>query len=171
MRPENRDALHDVIAPSSSGTRTPSIGFLIIHMRAAVTEIAGRSGVKGAPVAHLVSQASMLLSIATILGCIVLPPIAAKGTSSKAWAAPPTARAREARRWRSTPTCVTWSRGHGRRPRQGHHHLRHHGFYSHPHDVTTLAHHTRRNCSASHRSRTSGSCHCSPSCPRPPKLM
>lgn len=47
-----------------------------VYVPAAVTEIAGRSGIKGAPVTHLVSEATMLLSIATILGCIILPPIA-----------------------------------------------------------------------------------------------
>lgn len=47
-----------------------------VYVPAAVTEIAGRGGLKGAPVTHLVSVATMLLSIATILGCIVLPPIA-----------------------------------------------------------------------------------------------
>lgn len=47
-----------------------------VYVPAAVTEIAGRSGIKGAPVTRLVSEATMLLSIATILGCIILPPIA-----------------------------------------------------------------------------------------------
>jgi len=47
-----------------------------VYVPAAVTEIAGRSGLKGAPVTHLVSRATMLLSVATILGCIVLPRIA-----------------------------------------------------------------------------------------------
>lgn len=47
-----------------------------VYVPAAVTEIAGRGGLKGAPVTHLVSVATMLLSSATILGCIILPPIA-----------------------------------------------------------------------------------------------
>ena len=47
-----------------------------VYVPAAVTEIAGRSGLKGAPVTHLVSEATMLLSVATIFGCIILPPIA-----------------------------------------------------------------------------------------------
>lgn len=47
-----------------------------VYVPAAVTEIAGRGGLKGAPVTHLVSLATMLLSIATILGCVILPPIA-----------------------------------------------------------------------------------------------
>ena len=47
-----------------------------VYVPAAVTEIAGRSGFKGAPVTHLVSLATMLLSVATILGCVILPPIA-----------------------------------------------------------------------------------------------
>jgi MFS family permease len=47
-----------------------------VYVPAAVTEIAGRAGVKGAPVMHLVSEATMLLSIGTIFGCIILPPIA-----------------------------------------------------------------------------------------------
>jgi MFS family permease len=47
-----------------------------VYVPAAVTEIAGRSGLKGAPVTHLVSAATMLLSVATIFGCVILPPIA-----------------------------------------------------------------------------------------------
>ena len=47
-----------------------------VYVPAAVTEISGRGGLKGAPVTHLVSVATMLLSSATILGCIILPPIA-----------------------------------------------------------------------------------------------
>ncbi|HXY01304.1 MAG TPA: MFS transporter [Candidatus Limnocylindrales bacterium] len=47
-----------------------------VYVPAAVTEIAGRSKLTGAPVTHLVSLATMLLSAATILGCIILPPIA-----------------------------------------------------------------------------------------------
>jgi MFS family permease len=47
-----------------------------VYVPAAVTEIAGRRGLKGAPVTHLVSLATMLLSIATIVGCVILPPIA-----------------------------------------------------------------------------------------------
>jgi len=47
-----------------------------VYVPAAVTEIAGRSGLKGQPLTHLVSEATMLLSAATILGCIILPSIA-----------------------------------------------------------------------------------------------
>jgi MFS family permease len=47
-----------------------------VYVPAAMTEIAGRTNLSGVPVAHLVSQASMLLSIGTILGCIILPPLA-----------------------------------------------------------------------------------------------
>ena len=47
-----------------------------VYVPAAVTEIAGRHGVRGAPLTHLVSLATMLLSMATILGCVILPPLA-----------------------------------------------------------------------------------------------
>jgi MFS family permease len=47
-----------------------------VYVPAAVIEIAGRSGLKGAPVTHLVSEATMLLSVGTILGCVILPSIA-----------------------------------------------------------------------------------------------
>jgi MFS family permease len=47
-----------------------------VYVPAAVTEIMGRSKITGAPVTHQVSIATMLLSAATILGCIILPPIA-----------------------------------------------------------------------------------------------
>lgn len=47
-----------------------------VYVPAAVTEIAGREKITGAPVTHLVSLATMLLSAATILGCIILPRIA-----------------------------------------------------------------------------------------------
>jgi MFS family permease len=47
-----------------------------VYVPAAVTEIAGRTGLKGAPVTHLVSLATMLLSVATIIGCVMLPPLA-----------------------------------------------------------------------------------------------
>jgi len=47
-----------------------------VYVPAAVTELAGHAKITGVAVTHLVSQATMLLSIATILGCIVLPPIA-----------------------------------------------------------------------------------------------
>lgn len=47
-----------------------------VYVPAAVTEIAGREKIVGMQVTHLVSEATMLLSLATILGCVVLPPIA-----------------------------------------------------------------------------------------------
>jgi len=47
-----------------------------VYVPAAVTEIAGRAKLTGTPVTHLVSEATMLLSAATILGCIFLPFIA-----------------------------------------------------------------------------------------------
>jgi len=47
-----------------------------VYVPAAVTEIAGRQGIASTQVTHLVSEATMILSVATILGCIVLPLIA-----------------------------------------------------------------------------------------------
>ncbi len=47
-----------------------------VYVPAAVTEIAGREKIVGMPVTHLVSAATMLLAVATILGCVILPPIA-----------------------------------------------------------------------------------------------
>ena len=47
-----------------------------VFVPAAVTELAGREKIAGVAVTHLVSQATMLLSAATILDCIILPPIA-----------------------------------------------------------------------------------------------
>ena len=47
-----------------------------VYVPAAVTEIAGREKFATMPVTTLISLATMLLSIATILGCILLPPIA-----------------------------------------------------------------------------------------------
>ena len=47
-----------------------------VYVPAAVTELAGHQKIVGVQVAHLVSVATMLLSLATILGCIILPPIA-----------------------------------------------------------------------------------------------
>lgn len=47
-----------------------------VYVPAAVTEIAGRQEIASTQVTHLISLATMLLSIATILGCIVLPPLA-----------------------------------------------------------------------------------------------
>ncbi len=47
-----------------------------VYVPAAVTEIAGREKIVGMQVTHLVSEATMLLSVATILGCVILPPIA-----------------------------------------------------------------------------------------------
>jgi MFS family permease len=47
-----------------------------VYVPAAVTEIVNRVKMPGANVAHLISLATMLLSAATILGCVVLPPLA-----------------------------------------------------------------------------------------------
>ncbi|MGB7438190.1 MAG: MFS transporter, partial [Candidatus Acidiferrum sp.] len=47
-----------------------------VYVPAAVTEIAGRGNMTKAEVTHLVSLATIILSVATILGCIILPPIA-----------------------------------------------------------------------------------------------
>jgi MFS family permease len=47
-----------------------------VYVPAAVTEIAGRASIARTQVTHLVSVGTMILSIATILGCIVAPPIA-----------------------------------------------------------------------------------------------
>ena len=47
-----------------------------VYVPAAVTELAGRQKIVGVQVTHLVSVATMLLSAATILGCILLPPVA-----------------------------------------------------------------------------------------------
>ncbi len=47
-----------------------------VYVPAAVTELAGREKIAEVEVTHLVSLATMLLSVATILGCILLPPIA-----------------------------------------------------------------------------------------------
>jgi len=47
-----------------------------VYVPAAVTEIVNRVRLPGSNVAHLISLATMLLSVATILGCIVLPPLA-----------------------------------------------------------------------------------------------
>jgi MFS family permease len=47
-----------------------------VYVPAAVGELAGRENIAGVGVTHLVSLATMLLSVATILGCIVLPALA-----------------------------------------------------------------------------------------------
>jgi MFS family permease len=47
-----------------------------VYVPAAVTEMAGRGQIAGLQVTRLVSEATMLLSLATILGCILLPWIA-----------------------------------------------------------------------------------------------
>jgi MFS family permease len=47
-----------------------------VYVPAAVTELAGRQMLPGIAVTHLVSVATMLLSVATILGCVLLPVIA-----------------------------------------------------------------------------------------------
>ncbi len=47
-----------------------------VYVPAAVTELAGHQKITGIQVTHLVSLATMLLSAATILGCLVLPPVA-----------------------------------------------------------------------------------------------
>jgi len=47
-----------------------------VYVPAAVAELAAREDIAGVGVTHLVSLATMLLSVATILGCIVLPALA-----------------------------------------------------------------------------------------------
>jgi len=47
-----------------------------VYVPAAVTEIAGREKIAALPVTTLISLATMLLSVATILGCLLLPGIA-----------------------------------------------------------------------------------------------
>ena len=47
-----------------------------VYVPAALTEIVARLKITGVSMPHLISQATMLLSTATILGCIILPPIA-----------------------------------------------------------------------------------------------
>jgi MFS family permease len=47
-----------------------------VYVPAAVTELAVHQKIAGVQVTHLVSAATMLLSFATILGCIILPAIA-----------------------------------------------------------------------------------------------
>jgi MFS family permease len=47
-----------------------------VYVPAAVTELAARQRIAGMEITHLVSLATMLLATATILGCIILPPIA-----------------------------------------------------------------------------------------------
>jgi MFS family permease len=47
-----------------------------VYVPAAVTELAGHQKIAGVAATHLVSLATMLLAFATILGCILLPPIA-----------------------------------------------------------------------------------------------
>jgi MFS family permease len=47
-----------------------------VYVPAAVTEIVNRVKMPGVNVAHVISLATMLLSVATILGCVVLPQLA-----------------------------------------------------------------------------------------------
>jgi MFS family permease len=47
-----------------------------VYVPAAVNALAGQQKIVGAAAVHLVSVATMLLSAATILGCVLLPPIA-----------------------------------------------------------------------------------------------
>jgi MFS family permease len=47
-----------------------------VYMPAAVTEIVNRDKTATVNVAHLISLATILLSAATIMGCVILPPIA-----------------------------------------------------------------------------------------------
>ncbi|HEU5454029.1 MAG TPA: MFS transporter [Terriglobales bacterium] len=47
-----------------------------VYVPASVTYLANRAGITGAAAARTASWATMLLSIATVLGCIVLPPMA-----------------------------------------------------------------------------------------------
>ena len=47
-----------------------------VYIPAAIIEIAGREGLAGATAAQYASYATMLLGVATILGCLALPPLA-----------------------------------------------------------------------------------------------
>jgi MFS family permease len=47
-----------------------------VYVPAAVTELATRQKMAGGVITHLVSLATMLLAVATIMGCIILPPLA-----------------------------------------------------------------------------------------------
>ena len=47
-----------------------------VYVPAAVTELATRQKMAAGEITHLVLLATMLLAVATILGCIILPPIA-----------------------------------------------------------------------------------------------
>ena len=47
-----------------------------VYVPAAVTELATRQKMAGGAITHLVSLATMLLATATIMGCIILPPLA-----------------------------------------------------------------------------------------------
>ena len=47
-----------------------------IYVPAALTEIVTRMKIQGMNMPHMISLATMLLSVATILGCVALPPIA-----------------------------------------------------------------------------------------------
>lgn len=47
-----------------------------VYVPAAITDIVNRNKIQGINLPHLISLATMLLSVATILGCIVLPPLA-----------------------------------------------------------------------------------------------
>jgi len=46
-----------------------------VYVPAAITDIVNRNKIPGVNLPHLISLATMLLSVATILGCIVLPPL------------------------------------------------------------------------------------------------
>ena len=47
-----------------------------VYVPASVTYLANRAGIMGAAAARMASWGTMLLSVATVLGCIVLPPMA-----------------------------------------------------------------------------------------------
>ena len=47
-----------------------------VYVPAAITEIVNRTKMPDVNVAHVISLATMLLSVATILGCVILPPLA-----------------------------------------------------------------------------------------------
>jgi MFS family permease len=47
-----------------------------VYVPAAITEIVNRNKIPGVNVTHLISLATMLLSVATILGCVLLPILA-----------------------------------------------------------------------------------------------
>ena len=68
-------------------SRSSASGRVRSTFPAGVIEIAGREGLSGALAANFASYATMLLGIGTILGCLVLPPLAERIGRLKAMAA------------------------------------------------------------------------------------